>query len=276
MLKINFLSRVKVIFSLLFIAVLIALMPMPAKGQYNYYNSSSFLFNQYNYPKIINYPREYDDDKPSRRSTQASKPAKPEAKQEAKSEAPAAFAKATTKANATNNPLPYTRNSALAKKIREEFLADFAKQRTEETVNDVRELTEQNDFVQVIAGYILLQGLDSAAMENFLAFWYGQAWAISQQKPLPTAKQYQGIAVQLKKSMAKSESWSNMSNEKRQTYFEQLAYPMFIQKANYQAYLKQGKTEAMARMASATQEGFKKMGVDLQKMRLSDEGFSGF
>jgi hypothetical protein len=178
------------------------------------------------------------------------------------------------RASPTNNPLPYTRDRALSAKIREDFLQDYAKQMPSD-VASMRESTAQTDHVQIIAGVVQLQGIDSGTMEGLLAIWYGQAWAIAHQKPLPTPQQYQGIANQLRTTMMQSSEWKNMTNAQRQTLFERLVYPLFVQKANYQAYLKQGKSDAMARMASATSEGLKKTGLDLQSLRLTDNnGFA--
>jgi hypothetical protein len=178
------------------------------------------------------------------------------------------------RASANNNPLPYNREPALSSKIREEFLADYARQMPDE-VAGMRATAERTDIVQVMAGFVQLQGLDSGTMEGIMAFWYGQAWAIVHQKPLPTPQQYQGIADQIRTSISKSPGWINMSNEKRQMFFEQLAYPLFVQKANYQAYLRQGKKDSIARMSAATQEGLRRVGLDLRNLKLSDNGFIG-
>ena len=161
---------------------------------------------------------------------------------------------------------------SLSAQLRDEFLADFTKQMPPADAADLRELLQKNDLVQVTAGMVQLQKLDSSAMESVLAYWYGQSWAIANQKPLPTAQQYAGIAEQVKVSMAASGYWSNLNNDKRQRAFEQLAYPLVVQRANYQAYLKQGKNEAIGRMSGATQAGMKKIGLDMRAMQLSDAG----
>ncbi len=228
-----------------------------ALAQYNYYQSSSFAFNQFNYPPIGDNTKYR-----SKKSTAAAKPA---------STVAAPPASASGRANASSNPLPYTRDKAITEKVREAFLQDFAKQMPD-TAKDMRDITAQNDLVQVMAGFTRLSGLDSGTMEGVMAIWYGQAWAIANQKPLPTKQQYQGIAEQLKASTAKSK-WSTMSNAERQAFYEHLAYPMFVQKANYTAYLKQGKTDSMARMSAAVREGLKKTGLNLESLQLSDDGF---
>jgi hypothetical protein len=66
---------------------------------------------------------------------------------------------------------------------------------------------------------------------------------------------------------------SKMNNTERQTFFEQLAYPLLVQKANYQAYQRQNKADAIARMAEATRLGMLKIGIDLQQLDLADRGF---
>jgi hypothetical protein len=229
-----------------------------ALAQYDFYSSSSFGFNQNNYPPI------------GQTWAKPSKSSSP--KKSAKK--PTSTTTQTGRISATNNPLPYTRDRTLSEKIREEFLQDFEKQGMSDDLTDLRAITAQNDIVQIMAGFVRLQGLDSGSMEGLIAFWYGQAWAIANQKPLPTPQQYQGIAEQVKESIAKSPTWNKMSNVERQRFFEQLAYPLFVQKANYQAYLKSGKKDSMAKMASRTQEGLKKIGLDFQNLQLSDEGFS--
>jgi hypothetical protein len=252
--------------------VVLSLLSSVASAQYNYYTSSSFLFNQYHYPNLV---RDMSDEPSSSRKSSANTSSTKTQQQRpsaANNSSSSTANRSTGRASANNNPLPYTRDQALSVKLREAFLQDFAKQMPDAAA-DMRETAEKTDLVQIMAGFVQLQGLDSGSMEGLMALWYGQAWAVAHQKPMPTPQQYQGIAEQLRNSIAKSAEWSKLSNVQRQTLFEQLAYPLFIQKANYQAYLKQGKTDSMARMASATQLGMQKVGLDLQKVRLSDSGF---
>jgi hypothetical protein len=232
-----------------------------AQAQYNYYMSSSFLFNQNNYPPIrpSGYYDDYDD-KPSksRKSKKAVEPELPSARK--------------SQVSANGNPLPYTRDMALSVKLRGAFLTDHAKQKPDPK-DDVRGMFEETDMVQIMAGMVQLQGLDSSKLEGITALWYGQAWAIANQKPMPTREQYQGIAAQLRRSGTATTLWNTLSNTEKQTFFEQLVFPLIIQKANYQAYLKKGNTQLMARMANDTTDGLKKIGLDLPKLRLSDKGF---
>ena len=230
-----------------------------ALAQYNYYDSGAFAFNQNNYPPIGNQRwKKPSGAAPSKPSKSAVDTPTPQGK--------------SSRASTNNNPLPYVRDKALSARLRDEFLADFTKQMPPSDAAELRELLQKNDLVQAAAGMVQLQKLDSSAMQSVLAFWYGQSWAIANQKPLPTAQQYAGIAEQVRLSMAASSYWGNLSNEKRQRAFEQLAYPLVVQKANYQAYLKQGKNEAIARMSSATQAGMKKIGLDMRGMQLGDAG----
>jgi hypothetical protein len=241
------------------IAVLFA---SPAIAQYNYYASSSFLSNQFNYPSLAPTP------------SKKSSPSSSTPKTRVAETSPQAPSNTARRASANNNPLPYTRDKALSAQIRETFLRDFAKQMPD-AVDDVRATAEKTDLVQVMAGFAQIEGLDSGTMEGMMALWYGQAWAIANQQPMPSKQQYQGIANQLYTSMQNSPQWSQMNNKQRQEFIEQLAYPLIIQKANYQAYLKQGKKDSMARMSAATQEGLKKIGLDLRNLKLSDNGFIG-
>ena len=234
----------------------------PAIAQYNYYASSSFLSNQFNYPSLAPTPSKKSS--PSASST-------PKARVADRSQP---SGNTNRRASANNNPLPYTRDKTLSAQIRETFLRDFAKQMPD-AVDDVRATAEKTDLVQVMAGFAQIEGLDSGTMEGMLALWYGQAWAIANQQPLPSKQQYQGIANQLYTSIQNSPQWSKMNNQQRQEFIEQLAYPLIVQKANYQAYLKQGKKDSMARMAAATHEGLKKIGLDLRNLKLSDNGFIG-
>lgn len=238
----------------------VVMLPVPALAQYNYYASSSFLSNQFNYPSLA--------PTPSKKSSQTSSAPK------ARAAEPPVSTNTTRRASPNNNPLPYTRDKALSAQIRDTFLQDFAKQMPE-AVDDVRATAEKTDLVQVMAGFAQLEGLDSGTMEGMMALWYGQAWAIANQQPMPSKQQYQGIASQLRTSLQNSSKWSQMGNKQRQEFVEQLAYPLIVQKANYQAYLKQGKRDSMARMSAATQEGLKKIGLDLLNLKLSDNGFIG-
>lgn len=238
--------------------VIAVLFASPAMAQYNYYASSSFLSNQFNYPSLA--------PTPSKKSSQSNSAPKTRSV-----EAPI---NTSRRASANNNPLPYTRDKALSAQIRETFLRDFAKQMPD-AVDDIRETAEKTDLVQAMAGFAQIEGLDSGTMEGMMALWYGQAWAIANQQPMPSKQQYQGIANQLRTSMQNSPQWSQMNNKQRQEFIEQLAYPLIVQKANYQAYLKQGKRDSMARMSAATHEGLKKIGLDLLNLKLSANGFIG-
>jgi hypothetical protein len=244
-----------------FSVVVMCFSTTPISAQYNYYQSGAFAFNQFNYPPI--------GDSTKYRSRKASEPDR----QRGSATNPSAPAPTSPRASANSNPLPYHRDKMLSAKIRDEFLEDFSKQMSAAEAAEIRAMVEQADFVQVFAGYARLQGLDSGTMEGLMAFWTGQSWAVANRKALPTPQQYQAIAEQLRTSIAQTPSWRKMNNEQRQSFFERIAYPLIVQKANYQTYLKQGKNDAIARMANATQEGLKKRGLDLQRMQLSNNGF---
>jgi hypothetical protein len=246
------------------VAVAALVTPTSAWGQVPYNMTSSYYYNLYTAPKIKYYRHDKDTEKTNTRV-----PTK-----NIERNLPTTPSKPAIRASANNNPLPYRRDRSLSSKIREEFLAEFAKQ-IPSAAAGMRATAEQTDIVQMMAGFIQLQGLDSGSIDSLIALWYGQAWAIIHQKSLPTPQQYQGIADQIRTSMRESTEWNSMSDEKRQMFFERLVYPLFIQKANYQAYLKQGKTEYMVRMADAAQQSMRKAGIDLQNLRLSDNGFVG-
>ena len=250
----------------------------PMAHAYDYYNSPAFIHNTVTMPSHLAFQSSKNaaqnrldelnaEDK--RNAKNKSSGTYSQASQSANPASPTS----NCKANATDNPLPYVRNKAVTDKKREEFLTELTRQMPQEAPG-LRKTAEQTDLVQVIAGFVRLACLDSGTMEGVMAYWYGQAWAIANQKPLPTPQQYQGIAAQLKISNAKSPQWSKLTDQQRQEFFEGLAYPLFIQKANYQAYLKQGKTDSMQRMASATQAGFKKMGVELASFDLTNSGLN--
>lgn len=254
---------------------------------YNFYQSPSFLQGNVTTPswtmnqKIAENARDNlkklgaDKSNVKERSSSTKPSITPERKPSGATATGGSPADYMRRASASNNPLPYTRDRVLSTKIRDDFLKDYAKQMPSD-VADMRATTEQNDLVQIIAGLVQLQGIDSSRMEGIMAIWYGQSWAIANQRPLPTPQQYQGIANQIRGPMANSPEWTKMSNAQRQIIFEQLVYPLVIQKSNYQAYLKQGKTDAMARMAGATQQGLKKTGLDLQSLKLGNDGFAFF
>jgi hypothetical protein len=241
----------------LLVVVMIAL-PQRSFAQYNYYQSGSFAFNQFNYPPIGDSTKYRSSKSPSTQPKGSTSAAN----------------SSHGRASANNNPLPYKRDKALSEKIRDEFLQDFTKQMSAAEAAEMRAMAAQTDFVQVAAGFAQLQGLDSSTMEGLIAFWYGQSWAVANQKPLPSAGQYQGIARQLRTTMAAMADWHSMNDAARQTFFERLAYPLIVQKANYEAYNKRGKTDSIVKMANATQQGLQKIGVDLRKLRLEDGGFS--
>jgi hypothetical protein len=242
-----------------------------AHAQYNYYQSGGFAFNQFNYPPIGDSTKYRNPKKSANAASERTSTSSATANSSSSASSPARSS--SSRASANNNPLPYKRDNALSAKIRDEFLQDFTRQMAAAEAAEMRATVEQADFVQVAAGFAQLQGLDSATMSGLIAFWYGQSWAVANQKPLPTSQQYRGIETQLRATMASMPDWDAMADAKRQNFFERLAYPLIVQKANYQAYLRQGKTDSLNKMANATQQGLQKIGVDLRTLRLSDSGF---
>jgi hypothetical protein len=246
---------------LLSLLALIVMMPSPAHAQYNYYTSGSFYFNQNNYPDVtaatFRAQKQYKQTstKPNTTSKQAS---------------------ITSRSNGRatmNNPLPYTRSSAVSKSVRSEFLADLGKRGAVKDVTQMRTMMEENDFVQIFAGLARLQGLDSGTPEGLTALFYGQTWAIANQRPLPSANQYQGIAKQLRDTNANAMVWDKLNNQERQELVERLVYPLIIQRANYQVYLRDGKKAAIVDMSDKVQQGMKDFNMDMRKMQLNDAGF---
>ena len=220
-----------------------------AHAQYNYYQSGSFYSNINTYPPIYsNYK------KPTSTST------------------PSRVKKRPPERAATNSLLPYVRDRQLSARIREEYLQDI-EQRFPSQAPGIRTLLSKNDVVFVTAKFIQREGLDSSTMEGVMAYWFGQAWAVSNQEPFPTAQQYQGIAEQINKSTSKSSKLSQMTNAQRQTFFEELAYRLFEQRANYQAARKSNNTVATAKIARETQAGLTKLGLNFKGKRLSNSGF---
>jgi hypothetical protein len=236
--------------------------PAPALAQYDYYSSGAFSFNLNNYPDISGRkwkkPGATSTPTPTRRSTTTTRtPQRMSVPDEI---------------NIPISPLPYTRDQALSKTIQSEFLTDLAGRGPAYDVGQMARMIAQYDFVQVYAGMARKQGLDSASSDSLIALWYGQTWAIANQKPLPTARHYQAIAKQMRDTKANSGTWAKMTNRARQTFIEKLAYPFIIQKANYEAYRREGKSAAMADMAQRVQAGMLKFGINMQTTQLTDAG----
>jgi hypothetical protein len=226
-----------------------------AHAQYNYYQSGSFYSNINTYPPIYNnYKKTTSGSTSSGSSTKVKK-------------------RTTDRVSTNNNHLlPYTRDRELSSKIREEYLQDI-EQRFPSQAAGIRTLLSKNDVVYVTAKFIQREGLDSSTMEGVMAYWFGQAWAVSNQQPFPTAQQYQGIAEQIRQSSGKSSKLSQMTNAQRQTFFEELAYRLFEQRANYQAVRKSSDTASTAKIARETQAGLTKLGLNFKGKRLNDNGF---
>jgi hypothetical protein len=237
-------------------------LPSAVSAQYDYYASGGFSFNQNNYPDISGH-----------------KWKKPGATQKEERQAvPRSSDDKTSTPTNTNVkiptfPLPYTRNQALSDKIQSEFLVDLAGRGTANDVRQMAAMMAQNDFVQVYAGLAKLQGLDSGTPEGLTALFYGQTWAIANKLPLPTSHQYQAIAKQFRDTNARARLWDKINNSQRQTIIERLAYPMIVQKANYEAYRRDGRTDAIADMAKRVQEGMKSFDMDMQATKLTNAGF---
>jgi hypothetical protein len=224
-----------------------------ASAQYNYYDSGSFSNNINTYPPI-------DGKKWKSPSSSSSK----------KVNQPTT--KRATNRTSANNSLPYTRDLKLSSKIREEYLDDI-KERFPAIVDSFRDMLEKNDVVQATAKFIRNEGLDSGAMEGMMAYWFGQAWAVSNQKSFPTAQQYQGIADQIRTSMTKSSKLNKMSNVERQTFFEELSYRLFEQRVVYKKAMASGNTDSMNKIASESQKGLTRLGLNFKGKRLSGDGF---
>jgi hypothetical protein len=237
----------------------LALTPCPALAQYDYYSSGAFSFNQNNYPDLSD--RQWAQ--PGTTSTPT-----PKSRTLPRRSAPTSSAPVSI----PTSPLPYARDPALSTTIRSAFLVDLAGRGPAYDVGQMAKMIAQYDFVQVYAGMARRQGLDSASPDSLIALWYGQTWAIANQKPLPTAQQYQAIAKQMRDTKANSGQWAKMNNRARQTFIEQLAYPFVIQKANYEAYRRDGKKAALADMAQRVQAGMMKFGINMQTTQLTDAG----
>ncbi len=236
-------------------------LPAPAYAQYNYYTSGSFYFNQNNYPDV----------------TAATYRAQEQSKQKNVSRSNRNKRTSNTKSSTTiskmNNPLPYSRDWAVSATVRSKFLADLRRRGAPSDVAQMTKLMKENDFVQVFAGLARLQGLDSSTPEGLTALFYGQTWAIANQRPLPSARQYQGIAKQLRDTNANEMVWDKLNNKERQELVEKLVYPLIIQRANYQAYLREGKRPAIKDMSERVQQGMKDFNMNMRAMQLNDKGF---
>jgi hypothetical protein len=76
------------------------------------------------------------------------------------------------------------------------------------------------------------------------------------------------------KSNAVHYKWSAISNARRQSVYEHLASPIFVQHALYIGYMNEGSRKGIARIAEETRNGLKKTGVDLDTLARSDNGFA--
>lgn len=240
------------------------LIPAAAIAQYDYYSSGSFGFNQNNYPDLS----ERKWKKPSTASTYKAPPRRQMEAPTAQPSGPTVFPERFLR-----NPLPYKRDMALAAKLRSEFLGNVGKGSSAASHANLKAMTTRNDFVQVFALMAKLQGLDTATVEGLTALWYGQAWAIANQRPLPTARQYQGIARQLRDTKANPLGWDKLNNSGRQTVVEMIAYPALVQRATYDDYRSSGDTAALARFADRVQAGMMKFNMNMQSLSLTDSGF---
>jgi hypothetical protein len=236
------------------------ILPAPVTAQYDYYSSGGFSFNQNNYPDISGHKWK----KPS-----ATKQDEPQAVSRASDDEKSASA--TFKIPTL--PLPYTRDRTLSDDLRAEFLADLVARGPSNDVRQMAKMMVQNDFVQVYAGIAKKQGLDTGTPEGLTALFYGQTWAIANKVSLPSPRQYQAIAKQFRDTNARAKLWDKLNNHDRQTVIERLAYPMVVQRANYEAYMREGKTAAIADMAQRVQEGMKSFDMDMQSTKLTSTGF---
>jgi hypothetical protein len=236
----------------------------PSFAQYDYYSSGSFGFNQNNYPDLSGHKWK----KPSASTTTTDSP-KP--KRQTQTTQPST--QLSDQARFLQNPLPYKRDMALAAKLRTDFLSNVGKGSSASRHADLTSMTAKTDFVQVFALMAKLEGLNTSTAEGLTALWYGQSWAIANQRPLPTERQYQGIAKQLHDTNANAMVWDKLDNKGRQTIVEMIAYPAVVQRATYEDYLNNRNTVAMQDFAKRVQAGMLKFNMNMQSLRLTDAGF---
>jgi hypothetical protein len=244
-------------------AAMALILPAPAFAQYDYYSSGAFSFNQNNYPDLSG--RKWK--KPGATSTPT-----PTTRSSPRRATPTP-SETSSMPSIPISPLPYTRDRAFSNDIRSEFLVDLAGRGSATDVMQMAKMMAQYDFVQVFAGMARQQGLDSGTPEGLTALFYGQAWAIANKQPLPPARQYQAIAKQLRDTNARAKLWNKLDNRGRQKLVETLAYPIIVQKANYEAYRREGRTSAVEDMAMRVQVGMKNFKMDMRATKLTDAGF---
>jgi hypothetical protein len=233
------------------------LRPAEALAQYSYYTSSSFYFNMNNYPDV----------------TGATFRARGETSRSGSRSGTATPARSNT-ASPTNNPLPYTRSTAVSARVRDGFLANLPMRGGERELAQMRAMITGNDFVQIYAGIARLEGLESGSIEGLMALCYGQSWAIANRQPLPTARQYQGIQQQLRedRSTRLMTEWDKRNDAERQELVEKLVYPLILQRSHYRVYLRDGNTAAVAEMSDRLQQGMMGFRMDMRALQLGNTG----
>ncbi len=258
----------------------LALTTSSAYAQYDYYSSPSFYYNTVTVPNVLStqsiqrnaeerYARENQG-----RSTKGGKAGRSSTTKKPQASASTPKKKPVNYAGAYANELfPYKRDTALAEKMKQAFLTDFAKQMPEGAAM-IRQQANEIDLVMAAAFVMKKNGLDSNTMEGITSYWLGAAWAVANQRPLPTATQYQAIADQIRENGQGNAAWAKLSNMQRQTYYEGIAYPIVTETLRYQVYLDRRDRNMMSNMAQNTQDGMKKIGLDLQNMNLGANGFS--
>jgi hypothetical protein len=233
------------------------LRPVPALAQYSYYTSSSFYFNMNNYPDV----------------TAATYRARGSTSPSRSRSGPATPTRSNT-AFTTVSPLPYTRTTAVSARVRDQFLANMPIRGKERELARMRAMITENDFVQIYAGIVRLEGLESGSIEGLMALCYGQSWAIVNRQPLPTARQYQGIQRQLREDRTSRLviEWDKRNNADRQELIEMLVYPLILQRSHYRIYLRDGNLAAIAEMSDRVQRGMTGFGMDMRALQLGNTG----
>jgi hypothetical protein len=243
------------------VMLLAVLQPAPALAQYSYFTSSSFYFNQNNYPDVTGatFRARGDDSRTGSRARTGTRSAP--------------TTTGSTAVSATNNPLPYTRSSAVSARVKEKNLSNMGVRGSAREVARLRAMITENDLVQIFADLARLEGLDGGTPEGITALWYGQTWAMASRQPLPTSRQYQGLQRQLRETRAYMTAWDGRDNDGRQEFVEMLVYPLIMQRSHYRIYLREGNTAAIAEVSERLQAlmlGFK---MDMRSLQLGDSGF---
>ena len=170
---------------------------------------------------------------------------------------------------ATTQPqnLNYSPSKSLRQKNMAKFLADIQKSDPKFAAS-LQQLNTQGDLIDIIDREIRPVGLSANNVADAYTVWWITAWeAVHGREANATSSMVANVKRQVEQSIASSSAFGQMNGAQKQTLAEVfLVQTLMIEAAK-------GSPSLQAELPSTVNQGAQKMGLDLTKMNLTENGF---